>query len=136
MKIKVLIIITAVFFAVMLALTFSARAIHEASLPHVRAQRLSTADFPFSYTDENGELRTGTRQAAAITKEQLERGVYVLYSAMKNGEKRDFVQCAEIVTGEQSGDYFEVVSGVSMVDRIIVEYDRELYDGGEVAVVK
>lgn len=136
MKVKILIIITAVFFAVMLALTFSARAIHEASLPHVRVERLGTADFPFSYTNENGELCIGTRQAAAITKEQLESGVYVLYSAMKNGDERDFVRRAEIITGEQCGDYFEVVSGVSMVDRIIVEYDRELSDGDEVDVLK
>ena len=60
MKTKILIIITAVFFAVMLVLTFSSRSIHEAGLPHVKAGRLSEAEFPIEFTDENGELMTGT----------------------------------------------------------------------------
>ena len=78
MKTKILIIITAVFFAVMLVLTFSSRSIHEAGLPHVKAGRLSEAEFPIEFTDENGELMTGTRQAPAVTKEQLVGSKYII----------------------------------------------------------
>ncbi len=135
MKIKILIIITAVFFAVMLALTFTSRGIHESGLPHVKAGRLAEADFPIEFTDENGNTLTGFRQAPAVTKEQLEQGVYVLYTAEKNGEVRDFVQRAEIVPGIECDGYIEVLGGVSSYDKIVVESDREFTDG-EVVVEK
>lgn len=135
MKTKILIIITAVFFAVMLVLTFSSRSIHEAGLPHVKAGRLAEAEFPIEFTDENGELMTGTRQAPAVTKEQLEQGVYVLYTAGKNGEVRDFVRRAEIVPGAECDGYIEVLGGVSSFDKIVVSSDRDIADG-EVVVEK
>lgn len=135
MKTKILLIITAVFFAVMLALTFSSRSIHEAGLPHVKAGRLAEAEFPIEFTDENGELMTGTRQAPAVTKEQLEHGVYILYTAEKNGEVRDFVQRAEIVPGAECDGYIEVLGGVTSYDKIVLESDRDITDG-EVVVEK
>lgn len=134
MKIKLLIIITALFFAGMLALTLTARSIHNASLPHVRAERPASAKFPFEYADENGELRTGMRYAPAVSKEQLEQGVYVLYTAEKNGEKRDFIRLAEITAGEEYEGYVEVTGGLSPIDRIVTESDRELAEG-EVLIV-
>ena len=88
MKTKILIIITAVFFAVMLVLTFSSRSIHEAGLPHVKAGRLSEAEFPIEFTDENGELMTGTRQAPAVTKEQLE--TVKKYASIVNETLKEF----------------------------------------------
>lgn len=135
MKTKILIIITAVFFAVMLVLTFSSRSIHEAGLPHVKAGRLSEAEFPIEFTDENGELMTGTRQSPAVTKEQLEQGVYILYTAEKNGEVRDFVRRAEIVPGAECDGYIEVLGGVTSYDKIVLESDRDITDG-EVVVEK
>ena len=135
MKTKILIIITAVFFAVMLVLTFTARSIHEAGLPHVKAGRLTEAQFPFEFTDENGDVLIGTRQAAAVTKEQLEQGVYVLYTAGKNGEVRDFVRRAEIVPGIECDGYIEVLGGVSSFDKIVIGSDRDFSDG-EVVVEK
>ncbi len=135
MKTKILIIITAVFFAAMLVLTFTSRSVHEAGLPHVKAGRRAEFQFPFEFTDENGNTLTGSRQAPAVTREQLERGVYVLYTAEKNGETRDFVQRAEIVCGAEYGGYIEVLSGVTSYDKIIVESDRDI-SGGSAAEVK
>ena len=89
----------------------------------------------YSFTDENGELMTGTRQAPAVTKEQLEQGVYVLYTAGKNGEVRDFVRRAEIVPGAECDGYIEVLGGVSSFDKIVVGSDRDIADG-EVVVEK
>ena len=126
MKTKIPLIITAVFFAVMLVLTFSSRSIHEAGLPHVKAGRLAEFQFPFEFTDENGNVMTGSRQAPVVTREQLERGVYVLYTAEKNGETRDFAQRAEIVCGAEYDGYIEVLSGVTSYDKIVVESDRDI----------
>lgn len=135
MKTKILIIITALFFAIMLALTFTARSVHEAGLPHVKAGRLAEFQFPFEFTDENGNVMTGSRQAPVVTREQLERGVYVLYTAEKNGETRDFAQRAEIVCGAEYDGYIEVLSGVTSYDKIVVESDRDIA-GGSAAEVK
>ena len=135
MKTKILIIITALFFAIMLALTFTARSVHEAGLPHVKAGRLAEFQFPFEFTDENGNVMTGSRQAPVVTREQLERGVYVLYTAEKNGEVRDFVQRAEIVPGAECDGYIEVLGGVTSYDKIVLESDRDITDG-EVVVEK
>lgn len=135
MKTKILIIITAVFFAIMLVLTFSSRSIHEAGLPHVKAGRLAEAEFPIEFMDENGDVMTGFRQSPAVTKEQLEHGVYVLYTAGKNGEVRDFVRRAEIVPGAECDGYIEVLGGVTSYDKIVLESDRDIADG-EVVVEK
>ena len=126
---KILVIITAVFFAGMLFLTVFARNIHNSTLPHVTANRVQRAQFPFEYTDENGNTLVGTQSQAAVTAEQLERGVYVLYKDEKNGEMRDFVRRAEIEAGREHDGYVEVVSGLTFGDRIVVDSDRLLCEG-------
>ena len=131
---KILVIITAVFFAAMLALTFSARPIHNSKLPHVSVQRVQEAYFPYEYTAEDGETLTHRRQNLAVTKEQYERGVYVLYSAEKNGEQRDFVRLAEIIAGTEYDGCVDVVSGLAHNDRIVVSSDREMQDGEVVLI--
>ena len=129
---KILVIITAVFFAGMLFLTVFARDIHNSTLPHVTANRVQRVQFPFEYTDENGNTLVGTQSQTAVTAEQLERGVYVLYKDEKNGEMRDFVRRAEIEAGREHDGYVEVISGISPNERIAAEYTGELYDGCEV----
>ena len=131
---KLLVIITAVFFAGMLFLTAFAREIHNSSLPHVTASRVQQAQFPFEYTDENGNTFTGTESKLAVTKEQLERGVYVLYKYEKNGEMRDFIRHADIEAGREHDGYVEVVSGITHNERIVAEYTSNLYDGCEVII--
>ena len=132
---KILVIITAVFFAAMLFLTAFARDIHNSALPHVTASRLKQEQFPFEYTDVNGNTFTGTESKLAVTKEQLKQGVYVLHKKEKNGETRDFIRLAEIETGRENNGYIEIVSGVSYNERIVSEYTGDLYDGCEVVVL-
>ena len=103
----------------MLFLTFFAETIHESLLPQVTAASPERRDFPFEYTDENGETRTGS----------------IRKTAEKNGTKRYFAQLADIQTGEESGDYVEVVSGISYTDRVIKESSKELFNGCEVRIV-
>ena len=132
---KILFIITADFFAAMLFLTAFARDIHNSSLPQVTASRLKQEQFPFEYRDDNGNTFTGTESKLAVTKEQLEQGVYVLYKTEKNGETRDFIRRTEIVGGREQDGYVEVVAGLSPNERIVTDYTGDLYDGCEVVVL-
>lgn len=139
MKIKnfFTVILTAVFFAGMIFLTFSARAIHNASLPKVVGKKLSYEYFPFEYTDENGDIYTGMRTAAAIETRHLENNnIYVLYEHEKNGEMRDFVRIITLETGAENGDFTEVLSGLTSGQKFVSEYEGEIYDGCEVFVQK
>lgn len=131
---KILLIFTIFFFSGLLFLTFFAEQIHENSLPVVTAARPEQRPFPYEYTDENGEPRTGSIQKIAVPKTMLENGVYVLYSAEKNGTKRDFVRLAPVQTGEERDGYVEIASGIMFSDRLVTESTGELYDGAEVRV--
>lgn len=131
---KILLIFTISFFSGLLFLTFFAEQIHENSLPVVTAARPEQRPFPYEYTDENGEPRTGSIQKIAVPKTMLENGVYVLYSAEKNGTKRDFVRLAPVQTGEERDGYVEIASGIMFSDRLVTESTGELYDGAEVRV--
>ncbi|MDE7193091.1 MAG: hypothetical protein K2O14_03885 [Oscillospiraceae bacterium] len=131
---KILIIVTILFFAGMLFLTFFAEQLHNAALPKVTASRPEQRLFPYEYVDENGEPQTGSVRKIAVSEEMLEDGVFVIYSAEKNGTKRDFVRLACVQTGGEHDGYIEVVSGIVFSDRIVTESSRELCDGAEVRV--
>jgi len=131
---KILLIFTVLFFAGMLFLTFFAGKIHESSLTKVTSSRPEQKLFPYEYTDENGEPQTGSVQKIAIPKSMLESGVYILYSAEKNGTKRSFVRLAPVQTGEERDGYVEIVSGIMFSDRIVTDSTGELYNGAEVSV--
>lgn len=133
---KTLFIITGVFLAAMLFLTFFAEPIHKSTLPKITAARLERKPFPFEFTDKSGERRVGTIEKPAVPREMLESGVYVVYSAEKNGTERDFVRLAELETGAEYGGFVEIVSGISIVDKVASQTTKPLYDGCEVVIVK
>ncbi len=132
---KILTAITVIFFATMLFLTISARAIHNASLPQVTAERLSSVQFPFEYTDESGNEMTGTKSALAIRSQLLASDVFILYQREKNGDMRYYVRLAEIETGAEHNGFTEVLSGIVYGDKIVVSSDTELCDSNEVYVI-
>ena len=134
MKVKTIItlIVTVLFFAVMTILTFSARAIHNASLPLVTAEKLKSVQFPFEYTNQNGEITVGTKSALAIENEMLGSDIFVLYQKEKNGDLRYYVRLAKIETGAEYGGFTEVLSGIGYGDKIVVSADTKLCDGVEV----
>lgn len=131
---KILLIFTIFFFSGMLFLTFFAEKIHESSLLEVTAARPEQRMFPYEYSDENGEQRTGSIQKIAVPKSMFEDGVYVVYSAEKNGTKRSFVWLAPVQTGEERDGYVEIVSGLLFSDQIVTESTGALFDGAEVRV--
>lgn len=133
---KILLILTVIFFSAMLILTFFAEDIHNASLPKVEVSRPEEKPFPYKYTDENGNVQTGSSQKTAIPKLLSEQGVYVVYSAEKNGTVRSFVRLVTVITGEERDGYVEVISGIVFSDRIVTECSGNLFDGCEVFVGK
>lgn len=132
---KILIIITALFFAVMLFLSLFAEIIHNAGLPKVTVSHPETRTFEETFTDENGETYTFFTEKNALSREQLEKGVYVLYSAEKNGTKRSFVRLVQVVIGTEKDGYFEIVSGINYGEKIVIDSTAVLCDGAEVMVV-
>ena len=129
---KILITITALFFSAMLFLSLFAEKIHNAGLPKVTVSRPETLTFEEIFTDENGETYTFYTEKTAISKEQIEQGVYVLCSAEKNGTKRNFIKLVQVVTGAEKDGYLEIVSGINYGEKIVTSSTAELYDGAEV----
>ncbi len=135
MRKKFLIIITVIFFTTMLFLSLFAEQMHNAALPKVTVSRPETRAFEETFTDEKGETYTFYTEKTALSKEQLEKGVYVLYFAEKNGTKRSFVRLTQVVTGTENDGYFEIISGINYGEKIVTSSTTELYDGAEVVVV-
>jgi len=85
---------------------------------------------------KNGETYTFYTEKIALSKEQIGQGVYVLYSAEKNGTKRSFVRLTQVVTGAENNGYLEIISGINYGEKIATSSTTELYDEAEVVVVK
>ncbi len=134
MRSKILLVVVVLFFAGMLFLTMFAEQIHIASLTEVTAGTPEQKKFSFEYTDENGRTQIGWSQKIVIPEAMIEEGVFVVYHAEKNGTRRTFVRLAAVETGEKRDGYVEIVSGITLSDRIVTESSAKLYDGAEVAV--
>ena len=132
---KILFLITIIFFAAMLFLTLFSEKMHENSLPQVTAARPERQLFPYEFTDEDGATYVGSAEKIAVPKSMLESGVFVIYSAEKNGTKRNFVRLSPVQTGEERDGYVEIVSGIMFSDRIAAESDKELNDSCEINIL-
>lgn len=130
------IILTAAFFAVMIFLTLFAQIIHNSLLPRVTASKADSKMFTYSYIAEDGAETSLTVEKTAVSEEMLQSGVYVVYSAEKNGTKRNYVRLAEIETGVYSDGYYEVISGLLSSDKIVTAHTGEIFDGCEVITEK
>lgn len=123
------------FLAGMLILTFLAQQIHNASLPRVTASSPETRTFQEQYPDTEGNTLTYYTDKTVIPKELCEQGVYVLYTAEKNGTERHFVRLVSVQTGRITEDgYAEVLSGLMFSDRIVLSSTGILYNGCEVII--
>lgn len=134
---KITLTVTVLFFTAMLLLTFLAQSIHNASLPKVAVARLESRMFEVQMFDADGESVTAYTDKIALPKELCEDGVYVLYTAKKNGTERQFVHLISLQTGDESEDgYLEVVAGLISTDRIVIEHSGNLFDGCEVIEIR
>lgn len=130
---KITLAVTVLFFSAMLLLTFLAQPIHNAALPRVTASRVETRAFDDSYIDAEGNTVNMESYKTAVPIDLAEQGIYVVYTAEKNGTERQFVRLVSVQTGRITDDgYAEVVSGLMFNDRIVTEHTGELYDGAEI----
>ena len=129
---KILCAVTVFFFAAMLFLSLFARKLHESSLPRVTAAYPGRYAFQYEFADENGEIHISYEEKTAVPRSIAEHGIFVIYSAERNGTKRYFVRLADAQTGAEADGYVEVVSGLAPFDKIAAESSGELFDGCEV----
>ena len=139
MKIKKIpIVLTVIFFATMIFLSLSARAIHNRMIPNVTVSRLTKEDFEYvNLLDDGVTSMTNTEQLTAISKELYDSGeIYVIASVEKNGDMRTIAQAFRIEIGLDNGEYYEVKN--EFLDRklrFIVDSSEDLHDGVEVYIV-
>lgn len=132
---KILPVVTVIFFSIMLFLTIFAEQIHNESLAKVVVSRPEQKPFPFEYTDENGNIQTGSVQKNALPESMLGQDIYVVYTADKNGTVRNFVRCVTVQTGKKANGFVEIISGIDFTDRMVTESSDNLYDGCEVVLL-
>lgn len=117
-------VISLVFYAIMLVLALGARRMHRASLPHV--------EVTVPVLEMFGEGEDMSVSAALPEKIVDGRKVFVVSEEMVNGEWRTIAREAErLELGRVSGVYREVVNGPNVLSQVIVA-DVELSDGQEV----
>ncbi len=135
---KTTLIFTVLFFGIMLFLNFFTESIHISSLPQVEAARAETRRFSVTAVSADGEVAQYSSEKTAVSEKMLGEGIFVVYTAEKNGTKRSFVRLVFPEVGESRSDdgYREVISGINYGDRIIMSTSKELYDGCEVNVIK
>lgn len=132
---KILPVVTVIFFSIMLFLTIFAEQIHNESLAKVVVSLPEQKPFPFEYTDENGNIQTGSVQKNALPESMLGQDIYVVYTADKNGTVRNFVRCVTVQTGKKANGFVEIISGIDFTDRMATESSDNLYDGCEVVLL-
>lgn len=128
MKKKLLLFITVLFYTGMLVMTFAARGLHEAALPHVK-----TASLEFEiFFDEDGNFSSGI----ALSKELYHGGeLYRVEQEVINGEIRTVARRAEgLELGLENTEYYEVKRGLGFDDYIIISGLEEITDGCEIYV--
>jgi hypothetical protein len=131
-----LIIVTALFFASMVILTLTARAVHNSLIPNVVAERLTRQDFVIETEQEDGYISSYTRKGLAIPKSLYDSGeVYALVKIYVNGEERDAVKRVNVEIGAENDGYYEVISGMWGNEQVVIESDAELSEGVEVFVI-
>lgn len=135
---KLPIVLMVLFFAAMIFLTLSARAIHSKMIPNVTVSRLTNEQFEYEYFLTDGiTRRTGTKQLLAIPKELYDQGnIYVIANTEKNGDMRTSAQLIKIEIGLENDDYYEVINEYFDIKlRFIVHSDEDIQEGDEVYIV-
>jgi hypothetical protein len=132
MKMKICLAVTLAFFISMIVLTFTARSVHNARLPHVSVKRLTRE----SYTVYREGSMITYRQIS-ISKTLYDEGeVYTIFSRIVNGEKRDFARKVILRIGQELEDFYEVIDGLLGYELVIFDSDKPLNNGVEVFVVQ
>ncbi|WOO36612.1 hypothetical protein R2R35_22930 [Anaerocolumna sp. AGMB13020] len=149
---KKILVVTGVFYLIMLVLTLSGRSVHNALLPKVTVTSLEYEKFPVSNDIKNGKKLSEEQQKGKKSFDQPQefdlkigipkniyknKKVYIITIMTVNGEERTLArEVQELITGRVGETCYEVVSGLSALDQIVVTGQEDLFDGREVYVVE
>ncbi len=125
-KKTIILVVSGLFYLIMLLLAVFARKLHTAALPHVRIGYLEQKTF----TVEEGRV-----YLPALPEELYGKPLYYVSEEEKNGEIRYVAKGLEAtVAAEEQGGYYGVLDGISGFTALIVEGFEELEEGREVFV--
>ena len=138
MKVKVAVVFTVLFFGIMIFLTFSARDIHNKTIPNVKVSRLTKAEFEYEYRSNTGTKVIETKLCPAIPKELYNHGeIYVIDYIEINGEIRTVARRIILEIGRQNNQYYEVINDyLDSRIRFITYSNKIIQEGGEVYIIQ
>ncbi|NLJ96984.1 MAG: hypothetical protein GX321_07490 [Clostridiales bacterium] len=159
---RITIIVCAFFYIILLTLTFSARRIHNASLPRVTVVNLEFERFEDKVEAEGfeGEPSLGNdpldkdnkeknndignshinrmnfKLSVGIPKELYENHkIYVIRREIVNGEERNIArEVTNLEIGQSNDKFYEVIRGLSSLDQVVLTGQDLIQDGSEVYV--
>jgi|GEM_PF-390044 len=140
-------IVSVIFYIIMIIFTVSARKIHNESLPRVTVESLAYEAFAEeeaavdvkSEADEKSELNKTPMNYewnVGILKELYDnQKVYIISKEIMNGEERSIAkEVTNLVIGRSNDTSYEVLSGLSVLDQVIITGQELIQDGREVYV--
>ncbi|MBO5176974.1 MAG: hypothetical protein J6C07_05920 [Lachnospiraceae bacterium] len=133
-----LLLLSVLFYGVMLLLTLTAKDIHLARLPQVTASRLGNVSFTYLFTPENGEPRIATKQMPGIPKELYDSG-QIFTVTTKVTDEMTYYYAKKIslkVDSSKENDTHYAISDSFFRDMIILSGYENLKDGDEVNLIK
>lgn len=141
---KITLIATAFFYILMLIFSVSARKIHLARLPRVKATDVKFEIFEREEQEEDNEAGNWNANMdydmeIGIPKDIYDsHELYILSSEMINGEIRTVVRnvTEEVEIGRSNEESYEVLKGLYGLNEIIIEGLENIQDGCEVYVIK
>lgn len=129
MKKRIVLLVSILFYAGMLLLTFSARKLHRAELPHVEVFEIGYE--LFRYEDGNNFFDS------ALPKELYQDGeIYKIIYTVINNEVRTAAMRVDILIGTENENFYQLKNGVRAGERIIVSGLDRVTDGCEVYIVE
>lgn len=149
---RITIIVCAFFYIILLTLTFSARRIHNASLPRVTVINLEFERFEDAEgndpldkdkgnnndTGNSNRNRMNFKLSVGIPKELYDNHkIYVIRREIVNGEERNIAREAiNLEIGQSNDKFYEVIRGLSGLDQVVLTGHELIQDGSEVYVEK
>lgn len=129
-------IFTVLFFAAMFFLALVARRIHIASLPKVTVCSLEMVQFEEKQGEESEEKNSSVEFSLGLPKELYHgQKIFVISMEVVNGEERSIArEVYHLVLGRENKDCYEVVEGITSLDRVILSEEESIQNGDEVYI--
>lgn len=133
-----LVVLSLLFYGVMLLLTLTAKDIHNARLPQVTAGRPEKQFFSYTDTMEGNAIER-TISCTALPKDMVDSGKIFILQTITKGDFTYYYaqQCfVTIDTEKQHTDYYAISNGIDSWDTIILTGYENLQNDDEVFLIK